>query len=127
MSSHNVRRATPQGTGRRPADLDVHDLVALLREVLGSKLLALTVDVDPKTIDRWATDRERGIRSDSEQKLRHAYQLFHTLQEVEAPATIRAWFMGMNPQIDDLSPAEAIQAGRQREAMAAARAFVSGG
>lgn len=40
---------------------------------------------------------------------------------------IRAWFVGMNPQLDDDSPAEAIHGGRLKEAMAAARAFAAGG
>jgi hypothetical protein len=33
----------------------------------------------------------------------------------------------MNPQLDDVSPAEAIANGDLREVMAAARAFVAGG
>jgi hypothetical protein len=36
-------------------------------------------------------------------------------------------FMGMNPQLDDVSPAEALAEGRHRQVMAAARALVSGG
>lgn len=39
----------------------------------------------------------------------------------------RAWFIGLNPQLDDVSPAEAIHDGRLKEAKAAARAFVAGG
>ncbi|TCW18822.1 hypothetical protein EDD19_1484 [Dietzia cinnamea] len=35
--------------------------------------------------------------------------------------------MGMNPQLDDVSPAEALADGQHREVMAAARAFVAGG
>jgi hypothetical protein len=35
--------------------------------------------------------------------------------------------MGMNPQLEDVSPAEALAEDRYREVMAAARAFVSGG
>jgi hypothetical protein len=59
--------------------------------------------------------------------LRVAYQVIQTLERKEADATIRAWFMGMNPQLDDLSPAETIREGINREVSAAARAFLAGG
>lgn len=45
----------------------------------------------------------------------------------DADPTIRAWFMGMNPQLDDVSPAEALAEDRFREVLAAARAFLAGG
>ncbi len=48
------------------------------------------------------------------------------LEPVEADATIRAWFLGSNPQLDDLSPAEALHNGLNRETLAAARAFLAG-
>lgn len=127
MSSPVVNRSRSGTTSRRPAELSPHDIATFLKEALGARLVALTVDVDPKTVDRWVAEPGRTIQADNEERLRHAYQVFHTLQQVEAPATIRAWFMGMNPQLDDLSPAEAIRDGRHREAMSAARAFVTGG
>jgi hypothetical protein len=46
---------------------------------------------------------------------------------LESDHTIRAWFMGTNPQLDDESPLEAVREGRNREVLAAARAFVTGG
>jgi hypothetical protein len=45
----------------------------------------------------------------------------------ESAQTVRAWFLGMDPRLDDTSPAEAIREGRLKEAMAAARAFAAGG
>jgi len=53
--------------------------------------------------------------------------VFQLLMSVESPHTVRAWFTGMNPQLDDLSPAEAVRGGQDRAALAAARAFVAGG
>lgn len=38
----------------------------------------------------------------------------------------RAWMPGMNPQLDDDSPIEAMAEGRFKEAMAAARSFQRG-
>lgn len=127
MTQSRTVAHTPPAAETRPADLTVHDIAAFLREALGTHLLALIAEVDPKTIDRWVKTPEREVRPESESRLRHTYQVFRTLQQVEAAPTIRAWFMGMNPQIDDLSPAEAIRDGRHREALSAARAFVTGG
>jgi hypothetical protein len=62
-----------------------------------------------------------------ERRLREAYQVFQLVQSVESPHTVRAWFIGLNPQLDDESPAEALAEDRFREVMAAARAFVTGG
>lgn len=102
------------------------DQVKFLKEHLGTKLLALTVGVSPKTIDRWDKGQNT-IGPEQERKIRAAFQVFQLLKSVEASPTIRAWFMGMNPQLDDLSPAEAIADGQLREVLAAARAFLSGG
>lgn len=62
-----------------------------------------------------------------EKNLRAAFQVFQLIQTVDAPHTVRAWFMGMNPQLDDVSPAEALADGDHRAVMAAARAFTTGG
>lgn len=64
---------------------------------------------------------ERG----TETRLRAAYQVFRFVQQVEDSAPVRAWFMGLNHQRDDESPAEAIRDGGARDAMTAARAFVN--
>ena len=45
----------------------------------------------------------------------------------DSSRVVKAWFIGLNPQLDDESPAEAIREGRLKEAMSAARAFVAGG
>lgn len=75
------------------------------------------------------TRRALGVRipGAGEANLRVAFQVFRLIQTVDAPQTVRAWFMGMNPQLDDVSPAEALSEGAHREVMAAARAFVAGG
>jgi hypothetical protein len=102
-----------------------HEIVVFLRGHLGGPLTALLAGVDSRTIARWATD-EMPPRETAEKRLRSAYQVFRLLEVVEASPTIRAWFMGMNPQLDDLSPAEAIAKDQYREVMSAARAFASG-
>ncbi len=43
------------------------------------------------------------------------------------PHTVRAWFLGLNPQLDDHSPAQSIRDGDFRDVLVAARAFLAGG
>ena len=98
----------------------VQSLVA----VLGQALVAVIVNRDVKTVGRWAAGR--GPRGDhDEQRVRDAMQIVELLAFAESPSTIRAWFMGMNPQLDDVSPAEALADDRAREVIAAARSFVA--
>jgi len=49
------------------------------------------------------------------------------LLTADAPDVVCPWFMGMNPELNDETPAEALVDGRAREVMAAARAFVNAG
>jgi hypothetical protein len=45
----------------------------------------------------------------------------------ESPYVARAWFIGLNPQLDDDAPADAIREDRLKEALSAARAYIAGG
>ena len=45
----------------------------------------------------------------------------------ESPHTVRAWFLGLNPQLDDESPAQSIREGDFRDVLVAAKAFLAGG
>lgn len=67
------------------------------------------------------------LERETETRLRAAYQVVRFVQQVEDSAPVRAWFMGLNHQHDDESPAEAICDGGARDAMTAARAFVDDG
>ncbi|PRZ34800.1 hypothetical protein CLV47_12332 [Antricoccus suffuscus] len=107
--------------------LDFSDVAQFLSESLGGKLTAFIAGVDAKTVHRWTSGDGQRPRDAHEQRLRAAFQIFQLLQAMESPHTVRAWFMGMNPQLDDASPAEALADDRHRDAMAAARAFVQGG
>lgn len=113
--------------GPRPsAEVDMADQVAALKSLLGPQLMSLTMGVDPVTVDRWIAGATHP-RLDNEKRIRATYQVYELLKPVEASPTIRAWFMGMNPQLDDRSPAETIADGDLRAVLAAARAFRAGG
>lgn len=112
---------------RRVTESSIQQVAQYLDEVLGRKLVATLTGVkDPKAVGQWASG-EREPRAATEQRLRVGYQIFRLLMAAEAPHTVRAWFIGLNPQLDDESPILVIQEGRFREAMVAARAYISGG
>lgn len=111
---------------RRSMELAPNDLLESLVEKLGAKLTAFMVDRDVSTVSRWVKNG-MPMKDDALRPILVAFQVVDMLESVEAPPTIRAWFIGMNPQLDDESPAEALREGRHREVMAAARAFMAGG
>ncbi len=120
-------RSAPQEAHRKSVESSIADVVGYLQEVLGQKLVAHIAGVtDPRTVARWAAG-ERAPRGEHEQRLRCAYQTFLLLLAEESPHTVRAWFLGLNPQLDDQSPAQSIREGDFRDVLVAARAFVTGG
>jgi hypothetical protein len=106
---------------------DIADIAEFLQDTLGQKLVAYMANVeDPKTVGHWIRRTHRP-RPEAEARLRAAFQVFHLLQNEESPHTVRAWLIGMNPQLDDESPAEAIRSGQLKAVWVAAKAYVSGG
>lgn len=106
----------------------VPDVVSFLQDLLGRRLVAYVAGVkDAKTVSRWAGGEVEAVRQESEERLRTAYEISQLLVQFDSPRIVKAWFIGLNPQLDDVSPAEAIHEGKLREAKAAARAFVAGG
>lgn len=112
---------------RTTVETSISEVAGFLQDVLGQKLVAHMAGVsDPKTVGRWARD-DRAPRGEAESRLREAYRIFQLLLTQESPHTVRAWFVGLNPQLDDESPAEAISEGRTRDVLVAAKAFLAGG
>lgn len=98
-----------------------------LQEMLSRRVTAFIAGVDVKTVTRWASGKTTDVRDDSEIRLRTAYEIAQLLSHVDSPEVARAWFIGLSPYLDDISPAEAIHEGKLKEVRAAARAFVVGG
>lgn len=113
---------------RQSVSASVSEVASFLQDLLSRRLVAYVAGVkDGKTVTRWASGEVTGIRQESEQRLRTAYEIAQLLVRFDSPRIVRAWFIGLNPQLDDVSPAEAIHEGRLKEVKAAARAFVAGG
>lgn len=107
---------------------DISTLTKTLQSHLGQALLAVIVDAQPRTIARWISGESMPSAA-TERLLRDVAQVFDVITTVDTPQVARAWFMGMNPQLDDNSPAEVLaeNAGAARVVMGAARAYVAGG
>ncbi len=113
---------------RQSVQTPVSDIATFLQEWLSPRLSAYVVGVkDTKTVARWAKGEVTDLRQSNEEKLRTAYAIAQLLMQYDSPQTVRAWFIGLNPQLGDVSPAETIRKGQIQEALAAARAFVVGG
>jgi hypothetical protein len=120
-------RSTLEKVHREATVSSIADATQFLQDLLSRRLVAYIVGVDTKTVSRWANQEVERLRQESEQRLRIAFEIALLLTVFDSPPVIRAWFIGLNPQLGDVSPADAIQEGRLREALAAARAFVTGG
>jgi len=100
----------------------VSEAARTLQDTLGQSLTGLIADVrNVKAVGQWA----RGTRlphPETAQRLRHAYHVVQLLRPVERPAGIRAWFLGLNPLLDDTPPAIALRTD-PTAVLKAARAF----
>lgn len=107
----------------------IHVMTAQLQALLTRQLTAYILGVkDPKSITRWATANNAVIREPRvERRLLATYQIATMLLKMDSPNTVKAWFVGMNPSLADLSPAEAIRMDRESEALDAAREFIAYG
>jgi hypothetical protein len=104
--------------------LDIEDLTDALATALGKDLLAIMVENDARAISGWIDGTSHPSPED-EATLRTTFKVLELITTKESPSVARAWFMDMNPNLDDNSPAEAIANGQTRSVVAAARAFVN--
>ncbi len=108
--------------------VSIGEAARALQELLSRRLTAYIAGVkDGKTVTRWVNGEVTVAREDNELRLRTAYEIAQLLLQFDSPQTVRAWFIGLNPQLDDRSPAQALHEGQLKEALSAARAFVAGG
>jgi hypothetical protein len=114
---------------RQAVAAPISEIASLLQEVLSRRMTAYIAGVDNgRTVTRWSNGQVSEIRDHGvEQRLRTAYEIVQLLLGRDSAQTAKAWFLGLNPQLGDVAPAEAIHEGRLKEALAAARAFTVGG
>ena len=108
-----------------------NEVAASLRELLGPRLTAyLGSAKETRTVNEWA-DSGREPAEPVQRRLRLALQVALMIAAADGMRVARAWFQGMNPQLDDRSPARLLREGDLdevgAEVLGAARAFVVGG
>ncbi|MET7935347.1 XRE family transcriptional regulator [Streptomyces sp. NPDC005322] len=104
----------------------IADIARFLQENFGQRLTAFIASIeDPKQVGKWCSGHN-SPRIDSELRLRAAYQVFQMITRAENCHTARAWMIGMNPQLEDDSPVQAIADDRHKDVMAAARSYIKG-
>jgi hypothetical protein len=119
-------RAVEVAAHREAVQLSVSEIARRLQLVLGQRLVAVLAGVsDAKAVGRWGRG-EREPHPDNATRLRRAYQVTALLLSANAPETIRAWFSGLNPVLDDRSPA-LVMAENPEEVLVAAREFLANG
>jgi hypothetical protein len=106
-------------------------VVKELRELLGAKLVAYVAGVsETRAVHGWA-DGGREPRGSVEERLRLALRIAGFIADHENRGVAQAWFQGLNPQLDDRSPARLLREGDVEDVgpqiLTAARAFVVGG
>lgn len=126
LATRPLRRARTEAHAAAVSSETV-EVVEQLQGVLGQALVAVLVNKDARTVSRWTSSHPTHPSMKDDRLLRDALQVQRLLLAGDRPEVVRAWFMGMNPQLDDLSPVEALAEGRARDVMAAARAFVNAG
>jgi hypothetical protein len=112
---------------RQSVSTPVSDIAKRLQELLSRQLTAYIAGVkDTKSVTRWANGEVNDMRIQNERQLRATYEIVQLLSNFDSDEVVRAWFISLNPHLDDISPSEAINQGQLKEARMAARAFVTG-
>lgn len=114
---------------RKAVDADLQTMASTLVDTLGRAITAYIVHVrNVKTVSRWANGEVSSIRDRySEERLLAAYQIVTLLLEYnEPPSLIRAFMLGMNPSLDDESPATELRNGNYKDVMGAANLVITG-
>jgi len=109
------------------ASLELPELVARLRDIIGVRLVAYVANVkNTRPVADWASGR-RKPGADDEQRLRLTFQAALLLRDTYSTGTIQSWLMGSNPALDDEAPARFIRTTQPveaaREVIAAASSF----
>ena len=107
------------------------DVVASLRSILGARLCAYLGSVkETRAVNEWA-DGMRVPGAETQRRLRLALQVAQTIADTDGAEVARAWFQGLNPHLEDRSPARLLREGDidevGPEVVAAERAFLLSG
>lgn len=100
--------------------------------MLTPRLVAYVAGVqETRAVHQWAEGSREAKSPEVEERLRLALQVAALLAEHDPPRVVQAWFQGLNPHLEDRSPARLLREGAPDEVgplvLGAARAFLVGG
>ncbi len=116
----------------RAMRMSTAELVAALAEQLGWLLVAYLGRVnDTRTARQWSEGTRQMVNTADVERLRLAFRVASLITYSESPAVAQAWFQGLNPDLDDVSPARMLREGQIEvvgtRVLAAARQFAGSG
>lgn len=119
--------AMPATLASRHVRLSIHEVVAELAAVLGAPLVAALGEVrDTRSVRQWISN-EASPKHDH--RLRFALQVVDLIRTREPNDVVRAWFAGMEPNLDDENPIMLLvkhdDTQTRRRILEAARQFIS--
>lgn len=84
------------------------ELVGHVRDLIGAKLTAYIGGVkSTRSVSQWVAGTE--IRdSDARERLNLAYRAASLINQRDSVRVVQAWFQGMNPMLNDRSPARVL-------------------
>lgn len=86
-------------------------IVEELRTKIGTKLVAYIVGVnETRAVREWA-EGKRVPSSDTQDKIRFLFRIVNELERSEGLSIVSPWLQGMNPHLDDRSPARVLREG----------------
>ena len=121
----------PELAHERAVRSEFPQVVAMLRDLLGPALVAYLGDVgETRAVHQWAAG-DRTPAAATQRRLRTALQVVLMVADADGPEIAASWLQGLNPQLDDRSPARLLREGDidevGPEVLGAARAFLVGG
>jgi hypothetical protein len=88
------------------------ELVTALRNLLGAKLVAYIGGVkETRAVRQWADGTRNIANRDDVERLRVAYRAARMINARDSTQVVQAWFQGLNPFLDDVSPARLLRDG----------------
>ncbi len=116
---------------RRAIHASFAEIVEELAQILGKKLTAYVGGVkDTRVVERWTRGGVEPYR-DADRRIRLTYQIAKTLSGHESNSVVQAWFIGLNPELQDRTPIRLLKEEDIEkvgpELLNAMRAFLAGG
>lgn len=112
------------------ARMNSQQLVAALCDLLGQKLVAHLGRVrETRAVRQWAHGTRTLSNNADLERLRIAYRAARLIAQKDGATVAQTWFQGLNPLLDDKTPAALLREGELGEAgpevLAAARRFAT--